>query len=295
MCDAGEALLHEASHMSAPSQNTVHNSRDSVQRRSFDGVSRHLVPLLRVALLVAAGDLLTKQVAVLMLANDPTLVSSWLRLTLVHNDAAAFGISLGAYTFQVNLIVKLGAILLMLAACKDLARIDRDAPVALGLIVGAALGNLASLLLHPAGVVDFIALSIGGGAELVLNGADIAAYAGLALLGRTVWRVIVLARSPARAVISEQLAGRTVALRLVGEREIVRSVAMLADAAPSQEDELWTPRQKPRTDQVVVTPIFDERPRSMGATREEPQPRVSARVIDMQTRREAVDEARPEA
>lgn len=266
-----------------------------MHRRSFDGVLHHLVPLLRVALLVAAGDLLTKQAAVLMLGNDATVFSSWLRMTVVHNDAAAFGVSLGAYTYQVNLIVKLSAIFLMLAACKDLARIDRDAPIALGLIVGAALGNLASLLLQPAGVVDFIALSIGGGVELVLNGADIAAYAGLALLGRTVWRVIVLARSPACAVISEQLAGRAVALRLVGEREIVRSVVVRADATPAQEDELWTPRPKPRSDRVEVTPIFDERPRSMGVNRDEARPRISARVIDMQTRRPAIDDARPDA
>jgi lipoprotein signal peptidase len=266
-----------------------------VQRRRFGSLFRNLVPLLRVALLVTAGDLLTKQAAVLMLGSDATVFSSWLRLMVVHNDAAAFGVSLGTYTYQFNLIVKLGAIFLMLAACKDLARIDRDAPVALGLIVGAALGNLASLLLHPAGVVDFIAMSIGGGAELVLNGADIAAYAGLALLCRTVWRVVVLARSPARAVISEQLAGRSVALRLVGEREIVRAVAVCADTKPAHEDELWTPRQKPRTDRVVVSPIFDERPRSMGANREEVRARPSARVIDMHTRRPALDDARPEA
>ncbi|MGQ0639302.1 MAG: signal peptidase II [Gemmatimonadaceae bacterium] len=265
-----------------------------MNRSSFDRVFHHIAPLLRVALLVAIGDLVTKQAAVLALAGDDAVYTSWLRLTLVHNDAAAFGISLGAYTFHVNLLVKLAAVMLMLAACRDLARIDRDAPVALGLIVGGALGNLASLLLHPAGVVDFIAVAIADGQELVLNGADIAAYAGLALLGRTVWRVVVLARSPARAVISERLAGRAVALRLLGDREIVRSVALAADARPVQADELWVPRRKPPSDLVAVTPLFDERPRSMGSNREEERPRPSARVIEMRSRRVESGESRPD-
>jgi lipoprotein signal peptidase len=267
-----------------------------VYRVSFDSVLRQLTPLLRVALLVAVGDLLTKQAAVMALAGDDTVYADWLRLTLVHNDAAAFGVSLGAYTFQVNVLVKLGAIFLMLAACRDLARIDRDAPVALGLIVGGALGNLASLLLQPSGVVDFIALDIGRGHELVLNGADIAAYAGLALLGRTVWRVIVLTRSPARAVISQRLARQPVSLRLVGERQIVRNVVVAADVGRPHEDELWLPRQKPPVETVVVTPIFDERSRSMGAIRddERPIPRVPARVIDMQSRKPLTSDSTPE-
>lgn len=261
----------------------------------FADVLRHVSPLLRVALLVTFGDLLTKQAAVLMLAGDQTIYASWLRLTLVHNDAAALGYTFGAYTFQFNLAVKLGAVLLMLAACRDLARIDPQAPVALGFIVGGALGNLGSLLMHPAGVVDFIAVGIGQGQELVLNAADFAAYAGLAMLARTAWRVLAMARSPAHAAISERLAGRPIALRLVGDREIVRCVALRADARPTMDDELWVPREKDRTtrkDETVVTPLFDERPRSMGVQREEERPRTSARVVDLRTWR--APEVRPE-
>jgi lipoprotein signal peptidase len=271
--------------------------RSSVPSSRFDGVIRHVAPLLRVALLIAFGDLLTKQAAVLMLASDETVYSSWLRFTLVHNDAAALGYTFGAYTFHINLFVKVGAILLMLAASRDLARIDPQAPVALGFIVGAALGNLASLLIHPAGVVDFIAVGIGQGQELVLNAADIAAYAGLAMLARTAWRVLSMRRSPAHAVISERLAGRTIALRLVGDREIVRCVTARADAPPAEEDTLWVPREKERTtrrDEVVVTPLFDERPSSMGVHRDEERPRVSARVVDLRTWRAPEGEVRPD-
>ncbi len=266
-------------------------SRESVLRRTFHGVTRNITPLLRVALLVAVGDLLTKQMAVMMLTGNDAVFANWLRLTLVHNDAGAFGLSLGAHAFAINVVIKTGAMLLMLVASRDLARIDPDAPVGLGFIVGAALGNLASLLVNPAGVVDFIAIETGKGRELVLNAADIAAYVGLAMLGRTAWRVFSAARSPARAVISERLAGRPIALRLMGDREIVRSIATAADARPNEEDELWVPRRKPRIDRTVV-PVFDERPRSMGAMQEEP-PRV-AQVVDLRARLAAEREVRPD-
>jgi lipoprotein signal peptidase len=262
-----------------------------VLSRTFDSVKRHITPLLRVALLVAIGDLLTKQIAVVLLTGSDAVYATWLRLTIVHNDAGALGFSFGAHTFAINVIIKTGAILLMLVASKDLARIDPDAPLALGFIVGAALGNLASLLVHPAGVVDFIAIATGSGRELVLNAADIAAYVGLAMLGRTAWRVFSAARSPARAVISERLAGRPIALRLMGDREIVRSIVTAADARPTEDDELWVPRQKQRIDRTVI-PVFDERPRSMGAIQEE-QPRGS-QVIDLRTRRAAEREVRRE-
>jgi lipoprotein signal peptidase len=234
-----------------------------------------LPPLYRVALLVAAGDLLTKQAAVLLLGTADTEFSGWLRFTLVHNDAAALGLSFGAHNFAFNLVVKTCAILLMIFVSRDLARIDRNAPLALGLIVGAALGNLGSLLLHPAGVVDFIAVAVGSGQELVLNAADVAAYTGLAMLGRTVWRVIQAVRSPARAVLSEHLALRGVALRLVGERAVQRSVTPRADS-PALEDELWVPKRKPH---VPVTPLFVPERDERVPPREAP----TARVIDLRT------------
>jgi hypothetical protein len=74
----------------------------------------------------------------------------------------------------------------------------------------------------------------------------------------------------------------------MGDREIVRSIATAADARPAEDDALWVPRQRPRIDRTVI-PVFDERPRSMGAIREE-QPRVS-QVIDLRARRAAERDA----
>ena len=145
----------------------------------------HLPRLTRIALLVAAGDLLTKEVALLLVSGSGVATSSLLRFAVVHNDKAAFGFSVGPYTWELNLALTLGAIALIVPVSRDLSAIDRHAPTALGLILGGALGNFVSLILSPNGVVDFIGIQMRGGGELFLNFADVAAYVGLALLLRT--------------------------------------------------------------------------------------------------------------
>jgi lipoprotein signal peptidase len=146
--------------------------------------SRHLTQLARIALLVAVVDLVTKAAAKRFLVQDPGSFTSTLQLAVVHNDAGAFGWSAGVYTWQLNLALTLAAIVFMIPVTRDLAKVDDSAPRALGLIVGGALGNLTSLITSPAGVVDFIALSFDSWG-IVLNVADVAAYAGLAMILRT--------------------------------------------------------------------------------------------------------------
>lgn len=146
---------------------------------------RHLVQLSRIALLVALGDYATKAAAAAFVGAEPTVFSDWLHFAVVNNDQGAFGLSVGSYTWQLNLALTLSAIALMLSVSRDLARVDSMAPRALGLIVGGAIGNLTSLILSPHGVVDFIAVSFNPTSSLVLNVADVAAYAGLAMMLRT--------------------------------------------------------------------------------------------------------------
>ena len=117
-----------------------------------------LIPMLRIATLVALGDLITKQVALLWIGALEPRVSSAIRFGVVHNDKGAFGLTAGDYTFELSLALTLTALVLIVPVTRDLARIDGRAPTALGLIAGGAVGNLVSLLLSPAGVVDFIAL-----------------------------------------------------------------------------------------------------------------------------------------
>jgi len=159
--------------------------------------SRHLTVLARIALLVTAGDLATKAAAKALLIDEATWFASWLHFAVVHNDQGAFGWSAGVYTWQLNLALTLSAIVFMIPVTRDLARIDPMAPRALGLIVGGALGNLASLVTSSHGVVDFIQISFET-TGIALNVADVAAYAGLGMIFRTGALLVAALRDEAR-------------------------------------------------------------------------------------------------
>ena len=151
------------------------------------------------AVVVVAVDLVTKALATRYLdgAREVPLVTGALRLVLVHNDQSALGISIGPYTWQINCALTLIALLLAGVLCRPLAVIDRWSPVMLGLIAGAAAGNLYSLIASPRGVVDFVAFSLVNGHEVIFNLADVAAVLGLVLTVRaalTVTRVIIAER-----------------------------------------------------------------------------------------------------
>ena len=167
-----------------------------------------------VALLVALGDTLTKQIAMTLLpAGGTTLgvLPDRFRLLPVLNDQAAFGIGLGTYTWEINVLVTLATVVLIMCVCRDLAAVDPWAPRILGLIAGAALGNLISLTISPAGVPDFMAVDIGGGREIVMNFADIAAYLGLALMAKLAWSLVRAMRE------AKRWDPRTRRARLLGE------------------------------------------------------------------------------
>jgi lipoprotein signal peptidase len=183
------------------------------------------IPLLRIATLVALGDLMTKQLALLWVgALEPRAAAS-VRFGVVHNDKGAFGLTAGDYTFELSLALTLAAIALIVPVARDLARIDARAPVALGLIAGGAIGNLVSLMLSPAGVVDFIALQRADGAGIVLNVADIGAYAGVAMLMRTTAMVVAAIRRSRREAVQDATLYRDAALTRFADLELVRVVA----------------------------------------------------------------------
>jgi lipoprotein signal peptidase len=185
-----------------------------------------LIPLARVATLVALGDLLTKQVALLWVGTLEPRVTGVLRFGVVHNDKGAFGLTAGNYTFELSLALTLAAIILIIPVARDLARIDDRSSAALGLIAGGAIGNLVSLLLSPAGVVDFIAVQRADGAGIVLNVADAAAYAGVVMLMRTTAMVIAAIRRTRNASPTADVGeGRNAALVRFADLELVRVVA----------------------------------------------------------------------
>lgn len=184
-----------------------------------------LIPLARIATLVALGDLMTKQVALLWVGTLEPRVTGLVQFGVVHNDKGAFGLTVGDYTFELSLALTLAALVLIIPVARDLARIDDRSSAALGLIAGGAIGNLVSLLLSPAGVVDFIAVQRADGAGIVLNVADVAAYAGVVMLMRTTAIVIAAIRRNRDAVPADLSGRRTAALARFADLELVRVVA----------------------------------------------------------------------
>jgi lipoprotein signal peptidase len=183
---------------------------------------RVLTRVLVTAGVVALVDQLSKLVAGLWVHGDVGLAPG-LSLTLVHNPAGPLGVSLGGWTRGLNVVLALVTIGLVLAVARDLARAVRHATLALGLIAGASLGNLLSIALTPAGVPDFVAVEVRG-KGIVLNAADIAAYAGVVLLVVAAFQLVTELRARLR-VRAEQVrpAAAVLALR-THEREVVRPV-----------------------------------------------------------------------
>lgn len=132
------------------------------------------------ALLVVAVDRLTKLWALDALADGPLeVVPGLLWLRLVENPGAAFGLLQGGGSL-LALAAVVAAVLIALA----IRRIDRPLEaVALGLVLGGAMGNLVDRLVRGPGladgmVVDFIDL----GWWPVFNVADAGITVGAVLL-----------------------------------------------------------------------------------------------------------------
>jgi lipoprotein signal peptidase len=215
-----------------------------------------LVPLARIAALVAAGDLVTKQLAVWWIGSLEGKASSAIRFGVVHNDKGAFGMTAGSYTFELSLALTLAALVLIVPAARDLSKVDERSTTALGLVAGGAIGNLVSLLLTPAGVVDFIAIQRADGAGIVLNVADVAAYTGVAMLVRTTALVVAAIRRNREAAMAVHRGKqREAVLNRLTDVEIVRAVAQEGVAAAADSAPVSTP-PRPAADREINLTII---------------------------------------
>jgi len=149
------------------------------------------VPLLVLtAALVVGADLATKALAsrLLVPGHPIRVLGDFVRLTLVHNTGAAFGLFPGS---RVAFIVfSFLAILVIAALYLRMAERRRLELVALGALLGGALGNLHDRVRHGF-VVDFIEIGVDRFRWHVFNVADIAVTGGVALL------LLVMARRAA--------------------------------------------------------------------------------------------------
>jgi signal peptidase II len=152
-----------------------------------------LMPLLRdsafrryvtITIAACAVDLLTKEMAVRSLAKAGLFtLTERLSLTLVWNTGAAGGMSIGPFTWVLNVVVTVLALGLVMSVVRAMAAVDTRSTLALGLVSGGALGNLASIVAGPRGVLDFLAVRLTDNVTMVANVADLFLWSGaLALI-----------------------------------------------------------------------------------------------------------------
>jgi lipoprotein signal peptidase len=231
--------------------------------------------LATVALLLTVADLVTKQIAVARLGSGLDLdLGPALRLTLLYNDALAWGLSGGGWAFALTAagtVLLLAAIALVL---RPLAAVDTSAPRMLGLVVGAAVGNLASLLVWPAGAPDFVAVDGGAGTEWVFNVADFGLFVGLALCCRTTWRIALAAR----AELAARPGTTAVASLEVGTHAPVSGERRLPRRPVEREIPLVVARDRATERDVTSSPERAAPRRLLPPRRSDEQPRTGQRV-----------------
>jgi len=183
MADGGDLMADD---QSPPPAADVSPAVSPVQEAAATSASgRALALLVGLTVTVLAADILTKQLALSYLADrEPLrLLGGAVYLTLTRNSGAAFSIGVG-YTavFPVIAVFVVTTIVL-------LARRLRSVPwaIAMGLILGGALGNLTDRVFRAPGVfvghvVDFISVfDEAGRAFPIFNLADSALVCGVIL------------------------------------------------------------------------------------------------------------------
>jgi signal peptidase II len=147
-------------------------------------LARRRLVILAVAALVVAADQSTKTWA-LRHARDPVHVIWTLRLAVTFNSGTAFGLGHDSTSIIVAGVVVLVVVLLGLGR-KASRTASWPAVVAMGLLLGGALGNLTDRLVrrHHGAVIDFIDLRWWP----VFNLADAAITVGAALLAIVLFR-----------------------------------------------------------------------------------------------------------
>lgn len=136
-------------------------------------------------------DAVTKLVAVdrLSPAYVPhEVLGDIVRLTLVYNPGAAFGLHLGPHSRWIFTVLTVIAIVVLWRMYRASTAHEGAKAAAIALVTGGALGNLADRVRSSRGVVDFLDIGVGGWRWPTFNVADIAVSCGAVLLAVLLWR-----------------------------------------------------------------------------------------------------------
>ena len=143
-----------------------------------------------VVLAVVLADVVTKAMAVYTL-HPPgvpyAVVGDAVRLTLVYNPGAAFGLHLGPYSRWIFLALTAGVLSILWRLYKQTRDRDNLRTFALALVSAGAVGNALDRLRSAEGVVDFLDLGTGAVRWPTFNLADVAVSVGAFLLAWVLW------------------------------------------------------------------------------------------------------------
>lgn len=139
---------------------------------------------------VVVLDVITKAIAVRALVPQRIpreVVGEFIRLTLVYNRGAAFGLHLGPYSRGIFLVLTVAALVILYRLYRDTQPDDRVRTVAIALVCAGAVGNLIDRVRSSMGVVDFLDVGVGDLRWPTFNVADIAVSIGAFLLAWVLW------------------------------------------------------------------------------------------------------------
>jgi signal peptidase II len=143
-----------------------------------------------VLVTVVLSDIVTKWIAVRDLyprGVPRDVFGEVVRLTLVYNRGAAFGLHLGDYSRWIFLVLTVAALVILAQLYRQTAASDIPRTLAIALVSGGAIGNLIDRIRGPQGVVDFIDIGIGDMRWPTFNVADMAVSTGAILLAWVLW------------------------------------------------------------------------------------------------------------
>lgn len=143
-----------------------------------------------VALAVVLADVVTKAMAVYALhpAGMPySVFGDAVRLTLVYNPGAAFGLHLGPYSRWIFLALTVGVLSILWRLYQQTRDQDNLRTFALALVCGGAVGNALDRIRSANGVVDFLDLGTATVRWPTFNLADVAVSVGAFLLAWVLW------------------------------------------------------------------------------------------------------------
>lgn len=140
---------------------------------------------------VALADVITKYLAHTRLTPENLphdVIGDVLRITLVYNPGAAFGLNVGPQSRWIFLVLTVVALVVLLTLYRATEPRDFLRLLALGLVSGGAVGNLINRLWSARGVVDFLDVGVGTARWPTFNIADIGVSVGATLLAIALWR-----------------------------------------------------------------------------------------------------------